>query len=51
MIRKTILTLATVFAVALGCFAKYFIKPDSEETTPSATFDDGKTPGIYNNKI
>ena len=32
-------------------FAKYFIKPDSEETTPSATFDDGKTPGIYNNKI
>lgn len=32
-------------------FAKYFIKPDSEETTPSATFDDGKTPGIYNNKV
>lgn len=31
-------------------FAKYFIDPKSDLETLTASFDDSKTPGIYNNK-
>lgn len=31
-----------------GNFAKYFISPDSKDTTNTATFNDAVTPGIYN---
>lgn len=35
------------FDSAYGSFAKYFIKPDSELTDKSCTFDDQETNGIY----
>lgn len=35
------------FDSSYGSFAKYFIKPDSESTDKSCTFDDQETNGIY----